>query len=315
MRLRAALRPIVPALLLLTSCQADKTYNLSLLDEQIPGHTPLIFAQGLISTDDFEFTITFTPEMDELYFTRRKPDQDNAVYGMKLEGGKWSKPQPAFFTSEAGWDFEPHISPSGDRLYFGSVRPLNDTASSSGLHQWYSKRTVDGWDDPRPLEKPFIDRRITMYLTSATNGNLYFTTGAEGVAPEDWDIHTSANLNGEYSDVVRMGPEINFDGKYIAHSYIAPDESYMIYDGESDSGYGDCDLFISFNRQGRWTEALNLGPEINTDECEMCASVSPDGKYLFFHRGSTDEDDNDIGNIFWVDFEVVLARIEKGSDE
>ncbi|WP_181039993.1 PD40 domain-containing protein [Aureitalea marina] len=310
MKQRAALPSILFSILLFTSCESNKTHNLSLLDHQTPDNTPLIFAEGIISTDDFEFTITFTPEMDELYFTRRKPDEDNAVYGIKLENNVWSEPEIAFFTSNEGWDFEPHISPNGDRLYFGSVRPLNDTASSAGLHQWYSKRTASGWDDPRPLEKPFIDRRITMYLTSAENGNLYFTTGEEGVKPEDWDIHTANNINGEYSEVIRMGPEINFDGKYIAHSYIAPDESYMIYDGESDSGYGDCDLYISFNRDGQWSEAINLGPEINTDQCEMCASVSPDGRYLFFHRGSTDENDKDTGNIYWVDLGRVLENIE-----
>ncbi len=299
-------------LAVLSACQSEEKDNLFLLDGQAPGSAPLIFGQGTISTNNFEFAITFTPEMDELYFTRRQPDADNAVYSMKLEDGKWSGPQPAFFTSDQGWDFEPHISPDGTRLYFGSVRPLNDTASS-GLHQWYSQRTANGWDDPRPLERPFMDRRITMYLTSAENGNLYFTTGAEGVKPEDWDIHMAFNRQGEYSEVVRMGPEINFDMKYIAHSYIAPDESYMIYDGESDTGYGDCDLYISFNENGKWTEAINLGPQINTDQCEMCASVSPDGKYLFFHRGSTDENDNDSGNIYWVNFAQVLDGIKNGS--
>jgi hypothetical protein len=32
-------------------------------------------------------------------------------------------------------------------------------------------------------------------------------------------------------------------------------------------------------------QTFNLGPKINTDQTEMAASVSPDGKYLFFHRG------------------------------
>lgn len=75
------------------------------------------------------------------------------------------------------------------------------------------------------------------------------------------------------------------------------DESYIIYDGESTSGYGNCDLYISFNKNGTWTEPYNLGPEINTDQCEMTASVSPDGKYLFFHRGGEDN-----GDIYWIDF-------------
>ena len=44
---------------------------------------------------------------------------------MKLVDGKWSEPELAFFSTDKGWDFEPHISPKGDMLYFGSTRPLN----------------------------------------------------------------------------------------------------------------------------------------------------------------------------------------------
>ena len=62
-----------------------------------------------------------------------------------------------------------------------------------------------------------------------------------------------------------MGNKINVSGKYIAHPCISPDESYIIYDVEVTSGYGDNDLYISFNKNGNWTEAINLGPQVNTD--------------------------------------------------
>ncbi len=55
-----------------------------LLDSNIPTGTPLVFGEGTISTDSYEFAITFTPEMDEIYFTRRKPGEDNVIYAMKL---------------------------------------------------------------------------------------------------------------------------------------------------------------------------------------------------------------------------------------
>jgi Tol biopolymer transport system component len=288
---------LISLLVIITSCQNSKKSNITLLSDQIPTDIPLVFGQGIISTDDYEFAITFSPEMDEMYFTRRKPEEDNEIYTMKLIDGKWSNPESAFFTTTEGWDFEPHISPKGDRLYFGSIRPLNDTLKSPGLYQWYSKKEANVWSIPTPLEKPFIDKSIIMYLTSSENGNLYFTTGEKGDAPEDWVIYKSIKENGQYNDIKRIGTEINGEGKYIAHSFIAPDESYMIYDFKSDSGYGESDLYISFNKNGTWTKPFNLGSKINTDQTEMTASVSPDGKYLFFHRGGEDH-----GDIYWVDF-------------
>ena len=105
-----------------------------------------------------------------------------------------------------------------------------------------------------------------------------------------------------------MGKEIN-TGTMIAHPYIAPDESYIIFDGKRSSGYGDCDLYISFQKNGTWTEAYNLGPEINTEMCEMTASVSPDGTYLFFHRGGDDK-----GDIYWVEFRYIKEKLLRNSN-
>lgn len=279
-----------------TSCQNSDKSSLALLGDQIPTDTALIFGDGIISTNHYEFAITFNPEMDEMYFTRRKPEESNEIYSMKLIDGKWSKPALAFFSPDKGWDFEPHINPEGSRLYFGSTRPLNDTIAPSGLHQWYCEKRANGWSEPISLEKPFVDRFV-MYLTSSENGNLYFTSGEKGDKPEDWVIYNSSYEEGQYGNIERMGNEINFPGKYIAHPYIAPDESYIIYDGESTSGYGDNDLYISFNNNGAWTDAYNMGSAVNTIETEMTPSVSPDGKYLFFHRS-----EGDGGNIYWIDF-------------
>lgn len=291
---------------LFISCAKETCSNLLLLDANVPEDIPLIFGEGVIATESYEFAITFSPKMDELFFTRRNSGEDNKIYTMQLTDGKWSSPKPAFFTATKGWDFEPHIDPKGDKLYFGSTRPLNDTLKPSGLYQWYSKREAKGWSTPLPLEKPFVDKSVIMYLTSSENGNLYFTTGEKGDKPEDWVIYKSIREDGQYKSMDRMGKEINAAGKWIAHSYVAPDESYMIYDFKSDSGYGESDLYISFNKNGNWTKPYNLGPKINTDQTEMAASVSPDGKYLFFHRGNENE-----GNIYWVEFEPIKGEIEK----
>jgi Tol biopolymer transport system component len=288
------------------SCTKETSSNLMLLDANIPTDTPLVFGKGIISTTNYEFAITFSPEMDELYFTRRKPGEDNTIYTMKLTDGQWSHPEPAIFTATEGWDFEPHISPNGDKLYFGSTRPLPDASKSNGLHQWYSTATKNGWSNPIPLESPFMDKSIIMYLTSSKNENLYFTTGEKGDKPEDWVIYNSIKEDGQYKSIDRMGNEINDPGKWVAHSFIAPDESYMLYDFKSDSGYGESDLYISFNKNRKWTKPYNLGPKLNTNQTEMAASVSPDGKYLFFHRGNENE-----GTIYWVAFKPLKDNILK----
>lgn len=281
------------------------------LGQKPPGSFPELFAPGIVSTEAFEYTITFTPEMEELFFTRRRPEADNEIYTMKRVDGRWTKPEVVIFAAGEGWDFEPHIGPKGNRLYFGSTRPLPHAAGKTGLHQWYCNKTEDGWTNPLPMEGLFIEQFV-MYLTASRKGNLFFTSGIiEAGKLREEGIYYSMPEGGSHNRIRKMGKAVNrADLEAIAHPFIAPDESYMLFDGKGPSGFGDCDLYISFNENGTWTEAVNLGPLVNTAMCEMTASVSPDGKYLFFHRGLVHEG-TEIGSIYWVDFLWIKEQSRK----
>ena len=74
------------------------------------------------------------------------------------------------------------------------------------------------------------------------------------------------NRAGQYRSVGRMGKEINFSGKWIENLFISPDESYIIYDGESTYHFGDCDLFVSFTINGTWTASNNPGAQGHQDQ-------------------------------------------------
>lgn len=315
MKLVKILSALTLLLVFIYSCNKEEKSNLTLLSDEIPMDTPLIFAHGIISMDHtLEGSITFNPKMDELFFTKRKPEESHNIYTMKLVDGTWSKPELAFFSTNKEYlDGHPRLNPKGDRLYFGSRRPLNDTIEPSGFHQWYVEKGENGWGQPIRLGKPLADRWI-MCITPSENGNLYFTSREEGQKIEDEGIYFATNQEGEYTPAKKMGKEINEPGKWIAHPYIPPDESYIIYDAERTSIPENGDLYISFNKNGTWTESYNLGPEINTELSESTATVSPDGKYLFFSRGEEKvrEDGSTywLGDLYWVDFIRLRKRIE-----
>ena len=294
---------LITLIVVLTSCQESKKPNLALLSDPIPTDTPLVFAEGVISIDTLlEGTITFNMEMTELFLARRKPAESHNIYTSRLINGKWSGLKPAFFSmNESVLDFHPHLTPKGDRLYFGSRRPLDGPAQSTALRQWYIERNGSTWGQPAPMEKPF-EGRFIMRSTSSENKNLYFTSREREDNPEDEGIYFAVGQGGKYTDVEKMGEEINGIGKWTAHPYIAPDESYIVFDAESDSGFGDCDLYISFHNDGRWSKAQNLGPKINTKLCEGGPTVSPDGKYLFFGRYN---EETGLSDLFWVSMEAI----------
>ncbi|XWN38018.1 MAG: hypothetical protein ROO71_03605 [Balneola sp.] len=306
-------------LITLTRCQDNEKSNLTLLSSQIPTDTPLVFAPGIISIEDHaSASITFNPEMTELFLNHRKKGKNYNIYTTKLIDGKWSKLELAPFSTNLGYlDFHPRFTLDGNRLYFGSTRPINDSATTSNtrsrLHQWYVEKDETGdWSDPILMGQPFVDAYI-MGAIPSENENLYF---ASGTRADGEGIYYSINQDGQYASIERMDDVINTNGRSIAHPYIAPDESYLIYDSyDSDKATdpNNGDLFISFNQNGTWSESYSLGPKINTKLSETSATVSPDGKYLFFARyeEKVREDGSSyaVSKIYWMDFMNLRKKI------
>lgn len=144
------------------------------------------------------------------------------------------------------------------------------------------------------MESPFRD--IFVMYVSVTNDNSIYFTGKEG---GDQFVFLSRYIDGNYREPEKLSDNINFRVG-AGHPFIAPDESYIIYDAVSDinSGTYYCDLYISFrNQDGTWTISEPLGNNINTNNGnEICAFVSRDGKYLFFSR---------YVSIYWVDAGII----------
>lgn len=145
-----------------------------------------------------------------------------------------------------------------------------------------------------------------MGLTASTKGTLVFDevgTNGNGV------LRYSQLVDGKRQAPKPFGKEIN-TGTWNAHPFIAPDESYIVWDGERESGYGSSDVYISFRQgDGSWGTTINLGEEINTEAEEGGPRITPDGKYLFFNRMVTpatyDANAESQSDLFWVDARVI----------
>lgn len=142
----------------------------------------------------------------------------------------------------------------------------------------YIERTETGWSKIKSLGAPF-DSIPIMRLTASSQGTLVFdefTRDGNGV------LRYSRLVNGKREAPRPFGKEIN-TGTWTAHPFIAPDESYIIWDGEREGGYGDSDMYISFRQlDGSWGAAINFGDTINTDGEDGGGYVTPDGKYLSY---------------------------------
>jgi hypothetical protein len=262
----------------------------SYLGQKPPGMTPEIFAPGIVSTEKvWEAAVSFSPDGKEFFFTRRENIQgnENRILYMELKDGTWTSPKPAPFALEIT-EYETFVSPDGKTVFYNSDRakPKSDNAVGE---IWYSEKTPSGWSDGKYLSET-INKGWVMFLTASMNNNLYFTAGYN----RKFGIYKSELIKSEYQEPEFLPNEINY--LFGAHPFIAPDESYLIFDAQPD-GMGKSQLYVSFkNDKGNWTKAVKFDETINKTYTENIPNVSPDGKYFFFHRNN---------DIYWVDVKII----------
>jgi len=285
------MKPILPSVLLLLCVlmMSSNSYgqdDVSVLEgpylgQKPPGLTPEAFAPGIVSTEHYEYSGAFTPDMKEFYYIGSGGKYEEATFIVfQNKNNQWRE------TVISGWAGQPVISPDGKTMHLG---------------RRYKERTKAGWSDVKSLEPPFKDMLI-MRLSASAKGTYFFDTYDKN--KPDFPIRYSRLIDGKREEPKALSKEIN-TGKNLNHPFIAPDESYLIWDAVREGGQGSSDIYISFRQKdGAWGKAINMGDKINTGAWEASASVSPDGKYLFFNRNMGSDKYENV-DIFWVDAQII----------
>lgn len=275
---------------------------------------PVVFGEGVVSTGEYESHPAFTPDGRTLYFVRSTPAfTDWKIYVTEYADGRWSPPKMAPFSGKHR-DADPFITPDGKQLYFISDRPI-DGKPKQDMDIWVMDRTKNGdWGEPRNLGSPINTPTSEWFPVLAANGTLYFGSGRRG-GHGNTDLYRSRQSGGKFAEPENLGPNINSAADEY-EGFIAPDESFLVFmaGGRPDS-LGGGDLYISYQKDGNWTPAKNLGPKINGRGLEISPYISPDGKYFFFSSARKSEGTpagerpnrprNGLGDIYQMDLRAL----------
>lgn len=251
---------------------------------------PAVFAPNEISTGDYESHPAFTPDGRTLYFLKSTPDFNFwTIVSSHFGKGHWSEPQVAPFSGQYS-DADPFITADGKRMFFISRRPVSSESSPNAagkLDIWVMDKTGGNWSEPKNLGRPVNSESSEFFPTLTSAGTLYFGSGRKG-GRGGIDLYRSRFVNGKYQESENLGDAINTEFDEF-EPFIAPDESFLIFmaAGRPD-GLGGFDLFISYNRDGKWTKAQNLGAPINSASDELSPKITPDGKYFFWASNRSD---------------------------
>jgi hypothetical protein len=265
------------------------------LGQTPPGDTPEPFAPRLL-TDSGYFVlgrVAFSPDGKEFFYGNNNAWFNNvhqrlSYFKFDDASQKWQGP-----VLLANHYNTPTFAMDGKTLL---VRNLY-------IEQMH--KTANGWNAP----EPWLKRSYPLYDYMPTlSGRAY--VGSSGTwrksgGSGDWQFSVMpADIND--TSIKSLGQPLNSPG-FNGDFYIAPDESFMIISTKETKDY-ECELWISFHKSDDiWCAPQSLGPAINEGKAHRFGQyVTPDGKYLFYTKGTSPKD----CGLYWVRFDGLLKKMK-----
>lgn len=253
------------------------------LGEPFPFENAQVFIDGLVDDSYSIQNLTFSRDGDEFYFTRTTLDNDSATIFVSFYINEfWTKPEPVSFSTQFN-ESDPFITYDNQKLFFVSDRPApGGEESYFDYNIWYVDRLGDNWSDPIYIEE--INSEEDEYSpTLSENGTIYFSS-ARNDSEGYWDIYQAEFVEGKF--------EIPRKSLYPINTHyrdwdpqISQDEKKILFVSDRPGGHGGGEIYYSIkDNQGMWTDPLNIGDKINTNDYEYFPRISYDNKFLFFTR-------------------------------
>jgi Tol biopolymer transport system component len=294
---------LVTVTLFISKAQTNSIVKGKYLGQKPPGTTAVLFAKGIVTTDSIEHSApAFSPDGKIVLWTKIYKGHPTFLVEMRMQNGVWTQPSLPSFASNIADDFYPAFSTDGSKLYFSSRRPLPvGYPKNEDMWIWVVEKKFNGWGTPVPLDTTIM-KGFEYAHSISKKGTLFFSSRRRGT----FDIFSAKLINNKYQQPQLLQNDINTSA-YQDGPFIAPDESYLIFESQRPEGIeGSIDLFICFKQKdGNWSKPKNMGPKINTKYSERFASVSPDGQYLFFGSNRRQQEDNLYFDIYWIDAKVI----------
>lgn len=134
-------------------------------------------------------------------------------------------------------------------------------------------------NDYKPQINPLGTR---MYFTSVRKGGFDYI--ADSTNMNDWgeDLYYSTVINKRWSPPELLPEPINSNRSDFGATFTGDGQTMVYVRCLSDESVGSCDLYISYLFGTRWTEPVNMGNVVNSEDWESQPNISSDGNKVIF---------------------------------
>jgi outer membrane protein OmpA-like peptidoglycan-associated protein len=185
-------------------------------------------------------------------------------------------------------DFGAILSGDGKTMYFSRYKHPDNIGGRKDVEDiWYStwNEETQSWNKAQNIGRP-INNKYPNYVNSVSEdgntlllGNVYLENGKErpGLSlshktEQGWSFPEPITIEGRKQQPTVMAAHLSNDGHILILSYKKRKDTN-----------GEQDLYVSFKvHNNTYSEPMNLGSVINSDDTETSPFLSPDTKKLYF---------------------------------
>ena len=239
---------------------------------------PFLDAGYSINTSGDEFSPSITADSKTLVFSAKTPgNKSHSIYISKNIAGSWSTPTPIDEINSIYNDETPFISADGNTIIFASDRPggYSPPVTSDGkvritFDLYISRKFDNKWSEPQLLNKEINTTWNERSPSISRDGKKFFFTrwpymnlGRSKIFMADITKEGIVNAR-ELPETINSG---NFEIAFIP-SYNSEKERYF-FSSMREGGYGKWDIYYTDLEDGVFTNPINAGASINSQNDDL----------------------------------------------
>ncbi len=187
-------------------------------------------------------------------------------------------------------EYVPLISGDEKTMIFTSRRPnttggdLDDVDNLYYEDIYIAYNQNNKWSEPTSISKNINTKHHDACVGISHDGKilLVYKPDKKSKLERAGDIYRSERIGNDWTSPVKMDEPIN--SKFWEPSAtISANDSIIIFSSNRPGGLGGLDLYYSIKQaSGKWCDAVNFGPSINTMYDEDAPYIHADNKTLYF---------------------------------
>ena len=193
------------------------------------------------------------------------------------------------------------VSPDGNSMMIKGVFKDGKSTGERGYSICY--RTQTGWSSPKKCDiEGYSDMSKGKYVGAywTQDGKNIIMSFSDDSNDDNQDLYVShLQEDGSWTKPKRLGNIINTSGD--EHSpFLASDGRTLYFSSDREGSLGSNDIWMS-QREGdswtKWSDPINLGDEINTEEWDAYYTIDAQGKYAYMASAKNSKGKEDIVRI------------------